>query len=221
MGGVIGSAGPLGRGGEPGEEVTGRTRATGRGSHQSEVVLPVRARRPGEHGRGDCRQGGKGLRRQGGRPEDQIGLGGGDRRQIGGAARAHRRSVVNHGAQVRRLALRPVRQRGADDPGLQAQRAQCVELVTGQHHDPHGVANHGRLADGMANRAGRIRVEARRPGGARLVGSTLISQHAGGGDLGGAGDHVPRRRTGGRRSRGTCATARGQRRRRSRGKAGS
>ena len=85
--------------------------------------------------------------------------------------------------------VRAVGQRGGDDARLQAQRAQRVELVTRQHHDALRVGAHGGGARRVADLAiRRARVERGGIGCARFVGPALIAEHAGAGDLGGAGD---------------------------------
>ena len=87
-----------------------------------------------------------------------------------------------------------VRQRGPDDPRLQAQRTQGVELVTGKHDDAlrlvghvDGVGRHPRRVVGGPGRGPGIR-----PGRLRctlVVWPARVAQNARPGDLGGAGDH--------------------------------
>ena len=166
-----------------------RVGPAGRLGHGAQRVLPRRARRAGEHRRRDRRQRPEVLRGQRLGAEDQIGVGGLDRVQVGRAAGAGGRDVVNDGAQIGRLAVRSVGQRRGDDARLQTQRAQGVELVSGQHHDALRVGVDLGAARGVPDLAplGPL-VERRGVGRARLVGSALVAKHAGARDLGGAGD---------------------------------
>jgi len=111
---------------------------------------------------------------------------------------------MHHGPEIRRLGIRSVRQRGGHDPRLKPQRAQGVELVAGQRDDPHRIGPHRRLTGGVFDRPWRRSVERRGFRSAGFIRPTLIPQHAGRGDLRGAGDHaagrwvvrgLPRRRT--------------------------
>jgi hypothetical protein len=133
------------------------------------------------------------------RAEDQVWLGSLDRGQVGAAAGADARQLVHDRAQIRRLIRRPVRQRGPDNPRLQAQRTQGVELVAGEHHDALRIVGDlggvrldpGRVVGGPGRRPG---IRAGRFRCTRLVGPTLVAQHARPGDLGRTGDHRRRRR---------------------------
>ena len=93
------------------------------------------------------------LGRQRLRTQDQVRGCGSDGAQVGSGARARGRHVVHDGAEVGRLTGRAVRQRGRDDPRLQAQRAQRVELVAGEHHDALRVRAHLGAARGVADLA--------------------------------------------------------------------
>ncbi len=192
----------------------GGVEATGRGADRAQVLLPRRPWRPGEHRRRDLRQGLELLGRQRLRAQDEVRRGRPNALQIGGAAGANAGHVVHDGAEIRRLAGRAVRQRGGDDARLQAQRAECVELVSREHHDALRVVAHQggarRVTDLALRRAG---VHRHRLGRARLVGPALIAEHAGACDLGGAGDDRLLGARGRRTSARSAATERGHRNR--------
>ena len=103
MGGVVRGAVVVGLGGEGVDQAACGVGPRGRLAHPAQVVLPGRARRPGEHRRRDGCQRRIQLRRQGLRAEDQVGLGRFDRAEVGVAAGAHARQLVHDGAQVGRL----------------------------------------------------------------------------------------------------------------------
>ncbi len=133
----------------------------------------------------------------------------------GELAGADARHVVHDGAEIRRLAGRAIRQRGGDDARLQAQRAECVELVSREHHDALRVVAHQGGARGVTDLAlGRAGVHRHRLGCARLVGPALIAEHPGACDLGGAGDD---RLLGARRRRASARSAPAERGDRNRG----
>ena len=64
--------------------------------------------------------------------QDQIGSRRTDLVQVGRAAGANGGQIVHGSAEIGRLGVGAVGQRGADDARLQAQRAQRIELVAGQ-----------------------------------------------------------------------------------------
>ena len=175
--------------------------ARGGGADPTKIVFPRRPRSRGEHRRGDRRQLRIHLRRQRDRAEDQIRVRRRDGIEVGGAAGADGGHAVQRAPQIRGLiggAVRPVWQGGGDDPGLQAKRAQGVELVTGEHHDALRVGRHlghvGGDAGGVMGRPGRRpRVGGSGVVRAGVVGLAVVSQHPGTGDLGGGGDQRPRR----------------------------
>ena len=193
VGGVVCRAGLLGPGVESGDQVRGGSAARGGGAHDPEVVVPPRTGCGREHRRGDRRQRAEGLRRQCLRSEDQVRSARGDGGQIRCAATAYPGQVVHHGAQIRRLGSRTVRQCGRHDARLQAQRAQGVELVIAECDDALRVGHDGGLPGRMTHRFWRRRVEPGGFGRAGVVGPALVAQDPGRGDLGGAGhDAVPR-----------------------------
>ena len=145
----------------------------------------------GEHRRGDRRQRRIRFRRQGLRSEDQIRCWRPDRGQV-------RVDLVP--TPGRSWMTVPRYDGWLDDPSgsaaatmrdCRSQRAQRVELVAGEHDDALRLGRHIGLPGGVAHRprrwAGIGRRGLRR---ARFVGPALIAQHAGVGDLGGAGDHA-------------------------------
>ena len=97
---------------------------------------------------------------------------------------------MHDSAEIGGLGIGAVGQCGGDDAGLQAQRAQRVELVTGQHDDPLRLCRHIGLSRGMAHRPCRtvVRISGQRVGCAGLVWPALIAQNTGPGDPRGAGD---------------------------------
>jgi hypothetical protein len=96
---------------------------------------------------------------------------------------------VDDFAEIGRLTVRTVRQRGRHHPGLQAEGAQPVELVPGEHHDALGILAHHSFARGVADGpVGWTGVDRGRVGRTRFVWPALIAQHTGAGDLGRAGD---------------------------------
>ena len=196
MGGVVVGADLVGGALEAVDHSVRRVEASGRRADRAHVVLPGSARRAGEHRRRDRRELAEVLGRQGFGAQDQIGGGGLDGFDVGRAAGAHARHVVDDLAQIRRLAVRSVGHRGGHHPRLQAQRAEHVELVAGEHHDALRVLPHLGFACGMADRTvRRPGVDGRRFGCAGFVWPALIAEHARTGDLRGAGDDgLPARR---------------------------
>ena len=187
--GVIVCAGLVGGLLEAVDQAVGGVEPSRRRANRAQVVLPRRAGRAGEDRRGDRGQLRKRVGRQCLRAKDQVGVGRLDGLQVRLAAGARAGHVVHHLAQIRGLAGGAVGQGGRNDAGLQAQRAQRVELVAGQHHDALRVGAHGGGARRVANLTiRRARVEGRGIGCTRFVGPALIAEHAGAGDLGGAGD---------------------------------
>ena len=201
MGGVVRGAVVVSLRGEVVDQAACGVSPCGRLAHRTQVVLPGRTRSPGEYRRRYGCQCRIQLRREGLRAEDQVGLGGLDRGQVWAAAGAHARQLMHDCAQVGRLSGGAVRQRGPDDPRLQAQRTQGVELVTGKHDDAlrlvghlDGVGRHPRRVVGGPGRRPGIRPGRLRC--TRLVWPALVAQNARSGDLGGAGDHRRRSRCG-------------------------
>ena len=132
----------------------------------------------------------EGLRRQRLRAQDQVGVGGLDglpgRARCGyprPARRARRCRDTTAGWPSRRAARR--RRCGTADPARTARRAgrrRAPRCVAGRRAPGAGAR---RMADLTIRRAGS---SARRLGCARFVGPALVAEHAGTGDLGGAGD---------------------------------
>ncbi len=154
----------------------------------------------GEDRRRDRRQLRVGVGGQGLRPQDQVGLRRPDRVQVGRTAGAHRGQVVHDGAEIGRLAGRSRRA---------ARRATMRDCRPSAHSasswSPESTTIRLRLRahDGAACGVADLpvalaRIDRQRIGRAGLVGPALIAQHAGAGDLGGAGDD---RRLVGRRRR--------------------
>ena len=183
---------------EPVDQGIRRAAASGRGSHTAQVVLPSCAGSGGEHGRGDRRQLRVQRRRQRHRAQNQVRMCFRDGLQIRRTARTHTGRVMHRPAEVGRLTRRSVGRRRGDDPGLQAQGTQRIELVAGEHHDALRISGYlGQVrgdARGVARRAGRRpRIGRGRVPCARLVGLAVIAQHPGARNLGGWRDHRPRR----------------------------
>ncbi len=193
MAGVVRGAVVMSLRGEAVDQATRGIGARGRLAHAAQVVLPGRAGRSGEHRRRDGRQGRIELGRQRFRAEDQVRFGGLDRGQVRVAAGANAGQLVHDRAQIGRLIRRAVRQRRRNDPRLQAQRAQGVELITGEHHNALRILRHlgcvgldtGRVVGASRRWPG---IWSRRFGCTRLVRPSLVAQYTCAGDLGGAGD---------------------------------
>ena len=92
VGGVVVGAGLVGGLLEAVDQAVGGVEPSGRRADRAQVVLPLRARRTGEHRRGDRGQLRVGVRRQRLRAQDQVGVGRLDRLQVRLAARARRRA---------------------------------------------------------------------------------------------------------------------------------
>ena len=128
------------------------------------------------------------------RTEDQVGFCGGDAGGVGLGAGADRGHIVDRrcrGTTAAWPGRTAVGRRRGHDARLQAQRAQRVELIAGEHHDALWI---GRDVDVTAvgsavDAAGRLAgIQPRGFGRTGVVRPALIAQHTRAGDLGGAGD---------------------------------